>query len=115
MTQNVFVYDNKPYVLQEIDTWVVNALAPYCRIKNKEFIMLSKKIFGNSYLIKGNNNIVISIFIQSIMAKYRIPTYFVSKVKLSHCRTIRDISLYIYDLQNRYKEEIERIDKFYRE
>ena len=112
MTQNVFVYDNKPYVLQEIDTWVVNALAPYCKIKNKEFIKLSKKIFGNRYLIK--DNLTISIFIQNIMAKYHIPTYFVSKVKLSHCRTIRDISLYIYDLQNRYKEEIERIDKFYR-
>ena len=111
--QNKFEYDNKPYVLQEIDTWVVNALAPHCRFKNKEFIRLSKKIFGNRYLIKGNDNIVLSVFVQSIMVKYDIPRHYINKVKLFHCSTIRDVSLYIYDLQNMYKKEIERIEKSY--
>ena len=105
--KNKFVYNNEPYILKEHDNWIVDAIAPYCKFKNREFIMMSKKIFGT--LIKDNTSV--SIIKNTIARKYNIPENLISKVKLTHCRTVRDISLYIYDLEMHNKDAIEIIKK----
>lgn len=102
--QNKFVYNNKPYILNEYDNFIVGLITPYCKFKNREFIMMSKKIFGT--LIKNNTSVSI---IRNVLAReYNIPEKLISKVELTHCRTVRDISSYIYDLEIRNKDAIER-------